>query len=179
VLASGALRARGGEPRGAAERPTVSDRAAGPARGENRGGREEKKELTRGVGLAERERERGESGVRWEKKGRRQAGPSWQREKGKGSARGGRLREKVGRPTRGGEGEGESWAAGEGEEREKGNWAGPRVWVGLPSFIPFPFLYSNIQTNIICIQINLDSNPTNSTQEKIMLQHECTNNLIL
>jgi hypothetical protein len=151
VLASGALRARGGEPRGAAERPTVSGRAAGPARGENRGGREEKKELTRGVGLAERERERGESGVRWEKKGRRQAGPSWQRERGEGGERTGPAEGGVGRGTaHAGEerkegrelGLGRLWAVGRKRgreargEREKGRGA------GLGCLLSFPFSFS-------------------------------------
>jgi hypothetical protein len=59
VLASGALRARGREPRGAAERPTVSGRAAGrqgEKQGRGRKGEEDADVRAPGVG------EKGECG---------------------------------------------------------------------------------------------------------------------
>jgi hypothetical protein len=91
VLASGTLRVRGKEPRGAAERATPSDGAAGRwGKKIGEGARRKRKEGQVPVGR-ERKREEGGRGSGWE------VGPAW--------------------PTRGKEGEGESWA--EPAEREK------------------------------------------------------------
>jgi hypothetical protein len=138
VLASGALRARGREPRGAAERPTVDGRADGPARGKTEEGARGKKRLTGGTGLAEGERR--ESG-----RERLLAG-------GEGLARAGPWREREG------EGEAWGWETGPGcgprgerrgrgaRERERGReeWAGLRGLglVSFPLLFFFPFPHS-------------------------------------
>jgi hypothetical protein len=115
VPASGTLQARGREPRGAAERPTVSGRAAGPARGKTKEGARGKKRLTDGTGLAEEEGRRRRSG---------------------GGAEGNRLGSRA-RPT--GEGKKEK----EVEERGRKRWAareGPAQGLLLLSF-PLIFLF--------------------------------------
>jgi hypothetical protein len=134
VPASGTLRARGREPRGAAERPTVSGRAAGPARGKTEEGVRGKKRLTGGTGLAEEEGRRGRSG----------GGAV-------GNGLGGRAR-----PT--GEGKKERGemgcrAVGGGKERGRKRWAareGPAQGLLLLSFPPiflfFPILKHSNKT---------------------------------
>jgi hypothetical protein len=139
VPASGTLRARGREPGGAAEWPTVSGRAAGRWREKQRRGR--------------RRGERGRSC---------RAGPGWQREKereGEERAHVGRLlstREKKERgrrssgwavgpagPMQGGKKKRRGVGCGEESrpkrERGKGSRPGQGVWAAFLSFFPFSF----------------------------------------
>jgi hypothetical protein len=69
----------------------------------------------------------------------------------------------------------------EGEERgERRSGLGQEFEAAFFLF-SFPFLFSklNLFTQIHLNSIKFELKPYNSTQTKIMLQHECTNNLIL
>jgi hypothetical protein len=160
VPASGTLRARGREPRGAAERATPNDGAAGPVgeRKQGRGARRKGKELTGGSRLAKRERERregaarvgklGRHGPRRERKERQASGSAWAREK----------RERRGSP------------------REREMVLGR---VGLPfsllSFSSFPTLKLFKQFYLNTNKFEFKTYKLNT--RKTMLQHECTDML--
>jgi hypothetical protein len=73
--------------------------------------------------------------------------------------------------------EGEREPAGEGEEREKGNWAGPRVWGWAASFHSFSFFLYSTHSNKHHLNSNkFEFKSDKLNTRKIMLQHECTNN---
>jgi hypothetical protein len=137
--------------------------------------------LTRGTGLAEVERERGESAragrgvaptcepeVAARERGERaQAGQRWGPRKLRELGLGAAHAEKEGK------GRGERWPTGR-KGRPKDIW--------LLSFLLlflFFFPHLNHSNKSIWIQINLNSDPIHSTQRNTMLQHECTNMLTL
>jgi hypothetical protein len=113
----------------------------------------EKKRLTGGAGLAAEER-RGRAG--------RGAGSGWEKEMGR-----------LGPCGRGGE--------KRGGPRGKGDWAGPRL-LGLGCLLLSFFLFFFCTQTIQTIYLNPNKFEFKSYKlntRKIMLQHECTNNLIL
>jgi hypothetical protein len=160
VLASGALRARGKEPRGAAERPTVSGRAAGgekQGRGKGRRG----KELTRGPRVSEREENGGVEG--------NGLGACWAMRSPRGEGNGERgMGCRAAEGKREGERGGPAWPMREeGGERE--SWTELGQGFGLLPFLLlsfFSFLYSNIQTKLFEFKIQFEFKPINSTQIK-------------
>jgi hypothetical protein len=180
VLASRTLRARGREPRGAAKRPPVSGRAAGPARGKTEEGARGKKRLTGGTSLAEEEGRRGRSGGGVEGNGwaavRSPRGEGERRE----GERAARLRREREREKRGGPSVAHAGGRRGKEARERER---ERVWAAGLSFLSFSFSFF-FSTLKLAKQFYLNSNefefkPYKLNTIKTMLQHECTSKLIL
>jgi hypothetical protein len=156
---------RGGAgPRPVAERPAGEEETG---EGKERRG----KELTRGANSPERE-ERKRAALSGETGADRRARVAAREREGRERGVAGLGRSGLGRGPRGREGRGESWAAGEGEERGLGR-------LGWALFLSFSFPNS-IPIQIIYLNSNkFEFKPYKFNTRKTMLQHECTNILIL
>jgi hypothetical protein len=150
-------------------------------------GEREETGLPGGASQSAREGREGKAGARsgWGKAGRGAAHAGRGREIGGAGPRGGAAAqgEKRGerRGLRGSWGVGPTWPMREGERRGELGWAKERKWAAL-SFPFSSFLFFSIPKPIKQPHLNsnkLEFKPYKFHTRKIMLQHECTNNLIL